>query len=98
MTSTPDAGPSPLVEDPLRVTLQKCSECEQIASREAWQSAWWIERSRRIVAGHEPDDRYGLDEREVCPWCGFVHSDNDMASVEEFVGRAVALYEKGSQP
>jgi len=37
----------------------------------------------------EPDRNYGLDEREVCPKCWYVHSDNDVSSVEEVQGTFV---------
>lgn len=80
MTTPGSSYPLP---DLMKVALGKCSECEQIATKDAWDRAWWVERSARISAGHEPWFLYGLDQRLVCPSCGFVHSDNDMSAVEE---------------
>lgn len=82
----------------MKVTLYKCGECEGVSSDNAWRSAWWSERSRRILEArrdpehdyHEapPSSDYGLGDRMVCPRCKYVHADDDNSYVEELVGRA----------
>lgn len=81
--------------DPLKVTLNKCSECECVGTVEAWSEAWWRERSGRISntelfphADYPRSGNLGLDDRMVCPHCGFVHADDDMSAVTEIEGRA----------
>jgi hypothetical protein len=80
-------------DDPhMRVTLHRCGECEGVSSAEAWTAAWWSERSRRMVDPKWNDDDYGpswgIDERMVCPRCGYVHADDECSYVEDVEGVA----------
>jgi hypothetical protein len=85
--------------DPMRVTLYKCGECEEVSSDDAWQGAWWSERSRRMgelrPAGLPDDERgenFGMGDTMVCPRCGYVHRDGtDESWVEELAGVATVV-------
>ncbi len=49
-----------------KVTIYGCSECEGWSSSEAWQAAWWRERSTRIgVAARGEVDAYDVGWSEV---------------------------------
>jgi hypothetical protein len=83
--STPDTAAL------LVVTLYRCGECGTIASREAWNDAWWRYRSAHMVT--DPDEwpahsRGPHDEDMVCPACSYLHRDNDEGDVREVKGHA----------
>jgi hypothetical protein len=81
----------------MRTTAFSCSECERASSAEAWQAAWWAERSRRRIAPEWTDDDYGpnhgLDERMVCPRCKYVHSDDECSYVGELAAVCMPIAE-----
>lgn len=81
----------------MAVDLLRCGQCGGVSSKRAWDKAWRSERSRRMgdkeaIGEHEwstePSSDYGLDERDVCPRCQYVHSDNEESWVEEVAGHA----------
>jgi DNA-directed RNA polymerase subunit RPC12/RpoP len=79
----------------LATTLYKCSECGGTSSEQAWQLALGAERRRRKAdPSFDADDYgpdYGLDDRMVCPRCGYVHADDDSSWVEELRGYAQVM-------
>jgi hypothetical protein len=84
----------------MRCILYRCSECDGTSSSEAWNRAWWKERSHRHRDPKWNDDDYGpdrgLDEKMVCPRCGHVHADNDTSCVDEVRGVATVAVDQSA--
>lgn len=92
-----------LDDEHMAIALWRCGECGKTSSRDAWQREWWAERSRRIagqgiaaeqLAEYQAEgtaSKYGLDERDVCPRCKYVHADDEGPGIDEIDGVAVAL-------
>ena len=77
------------MEEPRDEEWYHCSECGGVASPAEWEAAWVRERDRRKddpdyqdPIEEWPATNWGLDDRMVCPHCGFDHADNDASMVD----------------
>lgn len=82
-------APGGRVEEPRDEEWYHCSECGGVASPAEWEAAWVRERDRRKddpdyqdPIEEWPATNWGLDDRMVCPHCGFDHADNDASMVD----------------